>query len=79
MTIQVIDESAVIREAAEILLQHMSPAKVARFWASWQIGKGDYLQWREEAFADETVATLFEKITSFEQSGQDNLSQQNGD
>jgi len=35
MTVKVISEREVLREAAEVLLQHMEPAKVARFWAIW--------------------------------------------
>lgn len=67
MSIQVIAEADIIREASEILLQHMSPSKVARFWASWHAGQGDYLVWRDEAFADETVDDLYDKIKTFQQ------------
>lgn len=66
MTIQVIDEAEVIREASEILLEHLTPSKAARFWASWHAGKGDYLAWREEQFADESVNSLYDKIEEYQ-------------
>jgi hypothetical protein len=59
-------EASVLSEAAHILLEHLSPAKVARFWASWQIGHGDYLQWREEAFGGATVDELYKEIVQFQ-------------
>ena len=67
MTVKVISEREVLREAAEVLLQHMEPAKVARFWATWQIGEGNYLAIREQLFAGETVATLFEKVQAYQE------------
>jgi hypothetical protein len=47
MTVQVIREQEVLQEAAEVLWQHMTPAKVARFWVAWQVGGGNYLAIRE--------------------------------
>ena len=38
MATKVASEQEVLQEAAEILLDHLSPAKVARFWATWQTG-----------------------------------------
>jgi hypothetical protein len=67
MTVQIAPEAEVLREAAQILLQHLSPAKVARFWASWQAGQGDYLQWRDETFANATVDDLYSQIVEFQQ------------
>jgi hypothetical protein len=60
MTVKVIPEHAVLREAAEVWLQHLSPAKVARFWAAWQGGGGSYPALRDHRCAGETVTTLFE-------------------
>jgi len=40
MPIRVVSERQVIQEAAQVLMMHMSPAKAARFWASWQVGEG---------------------------------------
>ena len=67
MTVQIAPEAEVLREAAQILLQHLSPPKVARFWASWQAGHGNYLQWRDETFANATVDELYEQIIAFQQ------------
>lgn len=62
MTIHVTSERQVIQEAARVLIKHMSPAKATRFWASWQIGEGDYLEIREQLFEKETVKSLYKKI-----------------
>jgi hypothetical protein len=66
MTVQIVTEAEVLREAAQILLQHLSPTKVARFWASWQAGHGDYLQWRDQTFATITVDDLYDRIVEFQ-------------
>lgn len=66
MTIQIASEAEVLREAAQILLQHLSPTKVARFWASWQAGHGNYVQWRDETFANATVDELYNQIVAFQ-------------
>ncbi len=49
----------------------MEPAKVARFWAAWQVGGGSYLAIREQLFAEETVATLVEKIRAYQEEGRE--------
>jgi len=66
MTIHVTSERQVIQEAAQVLMRHMSPAKATRFWASWQVGEGDYLVIREQLFAKETVSSLYKKIEDFQ-------------
>lgn len=68
MTVTIESEAEIMQEVTELLLQKMSPAKVARFWASWQIGQGDYLKWRDAAFVDETVDSLYEQIKTFQES-----------
>lgn len=62
MTLRVPGEAEVQRERSQVLVQYLAPAKVVRFWASWQAGRGAYLGWRDEQFADESVATLYEKV-----------------
>ena len=47
MTVNVDSEATVMREAAEILLRNLTPSRLARFWAAWQVGQGDYLSWRD--------------------------------
>lgn len=66
MSTTIIAEREIMREAAKVLLENLAPAKAARFWASWQAGQGDYLAWRDEQFAGETVATLYEKISDYQ-------------
>ena len=67
MSVQVQAENELLREVSQVLLEHLSPAKVVRFWASWHIGKGDYQEWRDETFADESVGSLYEQIEAFQQ------------
>ncbi len=66
MTIRVVPEADIIEEARRILLQHMTPSKVARFWASWHQGNDNFLAWRDETFQGETVDSLYEKIVAFQ-------------
>ncbi len=66
MTVKIIGEGEILREVSQVLVEHLSPAKVVRFWAGWQTGRGAYLQWREERFAEESVATLSEKVLSYQ-------------
>ena len=61
-----ISEPEVIHEAMTILLQHMEPAKVAKFLAARPVLRGDYLPLRERLFAGETVESLAAKIREFE-------------
>jgi hypothetical protein len=66
MTVKVVAESEVLHDVAAVLLEHLSPAKAVRFWASWHAEHGDYLRWREEQFDLETVATLYDKIAAYQ-------------
>ena len=68
MAVRVMSEREIMQEATEILLERLSPAKVARFWAMWQLGTGDYQAIRKELFAGETVQTLYEKVRAYENS-----------
>ena len=65
-TIHVPSERQIIQEAAQVLMQHMSPAKATRFWASWQVGEGDYLEIRKQLFGKETVASLYKQVEAFQ-------------
>ena len=65
--IQVLSERQINLEAAQVLIQHMSPSKATRFWASWQIGEGDYLAIREQLFQKETVSSLYKQIKKFQE------------
>jgi len=66
-SIHVLSERQINLEAAQVLIQHMSPSKATRFWASWQIGEGDYLAIREQLFQKETVSSLYKQIKKFQE------------
>lgn len=68
MSVIIESDAGIMQEVSELLLQKMSPTKVARFWASWQVGQGDYLQWRDETFADETVDSLCKQVKGYQKS-----------
>jgi len=65
-TIHVPSERQIIQEAAHVLIQHMSPANATRFWASWQVGEGDYLEIRKQLFGKETVDSLYQQVEAFQ-------------
>ncbi len=65
-TIHVPSERQIIQEAAQVLMQHLNPAKATRFWAYWQVGEGDYLEIRKQLFEKETVASLYEQVEAFQ-------------
>ena len=66
MTSMASNEQEVIHEAMTILLEHLEPAKVAKFLAARPIMGSDYLKVRERLFAGETVDSLAAKIRRFE-------------
>jgi hypothetical protein len=68
MKITLPNEQAVIQDALRILNQTMPPSQVVVLISRWWSDGGDYLQQRDELFADETVDSLAEKIQAFEQS-----------
>lgn len=43
MTIKVMNEQQVLQEAMEVLITHLEPSKVLKFWSACKLGKGDYL------------------------------------
>lgn len=53
----------IAKEALAVLMQHMPASKVARLLTALQIGQGDYVKMRENLFADETVESLFKKVS----------------
>ncbi|KST68126.1 hypothetical protein [Mastigocoleus testarum] len=62
MTIKVMNEQQVLQEAMEVLITHLEPSKVLKFWSACKLGKGDYLQLKDKVFDKETVASLYEQI-----------------
>lgn len=66
MSVSVVPDMQIMQEANRLLMERFSPAKLVRLWAIWQSGGGDYLSWREEAFADATVDQLYEEIAAYQ-------------
>lgn len=62
MTIKVINEQQNLQEVIQVLLTHLEPSKVMKFWAACKLGEGDYLQLKDKLFAQEDVDSLYEKI-----------------
>jgi hypothetical protein len=70
MAVQTINDATLMREVAEVLLKHLAPDKVARFWAGWQLGQGDYITWRDVEFAAENVDDLYQAIVAFQKTSE---------
>ncbi|BAY22731.1 hypothetical protein NIES2100_24940 [Calothrix sp. NIES-2100] len=66
MTIKVINEQENLQEVMQVLLTHLEPSKVMKFWATCKISEGEYLQLKEKLFEQETVASLFTKIKEYQ-------------
>ncbi len=66
MLIKPITEQQVLQEGIEIVLKHMEPSKAARFFAVCNMGSGDYLNFKDVFFANETAETLYKKILDFQ-------------
>jgi len=62
-------DQEIVREPKEVLVEHLSLAKVARLRAMCQLGRGNYQTIREDLFADETVETLYKKIETYQHEG----------
>lgn len=66
MKVKIVSEQEVLNEATVILLNHLSPAKMARLIAAWQKDDSDYLNIQDHLFKGETVDTLYSKIKDLE-------------
>ena len=44
------------------LINHFKPSKLLRFVAAYNLGKSNYLQFKDQQFGDETVDSLSQKI-----------------
>lgn len=66
--IKVARENEVLTEGLMVLIEHLEPSKFSRFIAACQLGEGDYLQVKEQLFAQETVASLYKKIEDYQNS-----------
>ena len=68
MNVKVMTDQEIVEEATQVLLERLGPAKMARFWAAWQGGAGDYMAIRDQLFAGESVQTLYEKVQAYQES-----------
>ncbi|MDF5732919.1 MAG: hypothetical protein PUP92_34240 [Rhizonema sp. PD38] len=68
MTIKVLNEQQILTEAMQVLMTHLEPSKVLRFWAACGKSESDYLKLKEQLFATETAASLYDKVKAFENS-----------
>jgi hypothetical protein len=66
MKIEVISEQEILQEGLQVLMTHLEPSKVLRFWAACQLGEGDYLLLKEQLFGSDSVANLYEKVKAFQ-------------
>lgn len=66
--IQVKSEQQILLKGLQILLAHMEPSDVVRFWSACNLGGGDYLKLKDELFAQESVDSLYSKIVDFQSS-----------
>ncbi|RKZ48250.1 MAG: hypothetical protein DRR00_20040 [Candidatus Parabeggiatoa sp. nov. 3] len=66
MKVKMLSEQEVFREAMDILLNNLTPSKMARLLATWQKDDSDYLIIRDKLFEGETVETLYSQIQQFE-------------
>ncbi len=71
MNIKVVSDSEVLEEGLEVLMNHLEPHKVLRFWAACQLGKGDYLKLKEQLFGQESVASLYDQVRIYQEESTD--------
>ncbi len=67
MSTKSVNEQDVIHEAMTLLLDHLEPAKVAKFLAARPVLNRDYVKLRDQLFAGETVDSLVGKLRAFGQ------------
>jgi hypothetical protein len=66
MKIKVTNEQQILQEALKVLLANLEPSKVMGFWTACQLGEGDYLKLKEQIFEGESVTSLYEQITAYQ-------------
>ena len=67
MDIAVVCEQEILQEGEAVLVKYLGLSKTARFLSAWCQGAGNYLTLKEELFKEETVDTLYKKISEFEE------------
>jgi len=66
MKTKTMPEQTAIHDAMTVLLEHLEPAKLAKFLAAQPIAGQDYLIERDPLFAGETVGSLTRKARAME-------------
>jgi hypothetical protein len=61
-----ITEQQTLQEGIDIILKYMEPSKAARFFTMCNISSGDYLDFKDTLFANETAESLYEKVLDFQ-------------
>lgn len=62
MTIRVPSDEDIWREAMDLIVSKMGPAKAARVISAMRLGGGDYMALRDELFAGQSVDSLVQRI-----------------
>ena len=65
MKTRITNEKQVIQEAFLILKDHLEPLKFFQFVAACNLGEGDYLEFKDKLFENETHESLYQKIIEF--------------
>jgi hypothetical protein len=74
MKIKTTNDQQILQEALMILMDHLEPTKFLQLIVKYNLGQGNYLQFKDQEFANETVASLSQKIDA-EQNPLNNLKQ----
>ena len=67
MEVKLSKEREIIEEALDILAEHMEASKVVYLLSLLQSGQDNYLEIREQLFAEETVESLAQKVEAYQQ------------
>jgi hypothetical protein len=62
MKIKTPNDQQLLQEVLMILTNHLKPTQLLRFIAAYNLGQGNYLQFKDQQFAQETVESLSQKI-----------------
>jgi uncharacterized protein YuzE len=62
MQIQTPNDQQLLQEVLMILTDHLKPTQLLRFIAAYNLGRSDYLQFKDQQFNNETVESLSQKI-----------------
>jgi len=66
MKIKTTKDKQILQEKLMILMDHLEPTKFLQLIAKYNLGQGNYLEFKDKEFANETVASLSQKIAAEE-------------